>query len=192
MKKFKTVLCGCGHRGIWLAKLAQQTGEFDIVAVCDLYLDKAEQTAKEIGEKYNITIKPFQYVDDMYDQMKPDAVIIACSWEDHARMACEAMERGIAVGLEVGGAYSEQECWDLVDTYERTKTPFMFLENACFNKDELLATRPFPPSSLYFVYTDSFITSIFESLMLAISRLLRSLKSISFLLSVLATTAYSR
>lgn len=140
MKKIRTVLCGCGHRGIWLAKVAELTDYFDVVAVCDLYLDKAEDTAKELGEKYKKEVKAFKYVHDMYDEMKPEAVIIACSWEDHARMACEAMERGIAVGLEVGGAYSEQECWDLVDTYERTKTPFMFLENCCYNKGELIAT----------------------------------------------------
>lgn len=140
MKKFRTVLCGCGHRGIHLAKLAEQTGEFDVVAVCDTYLDKAEDTAKQLKEKYGTDPKAFQEVHAMYDAMKPEAVIIACSWEDHARMACEAMERGIAVGLEVGGAYSEKECWDLVDTYERTKTPFMFLENVCYNKGELIAT----------------------------------------------------
>lgn len=140
MKKFRTVLCGCGHRGIHLAKLAEQTGEFDVVAVCDTYLDKAEDTAKQLKEKYGTDPKAFQEVHAMYDAIKPEAVIIACSWEDHARMACEAMERGIAVGLEVGGAYSEKECWDLVDTYERTKTPFMFLENVCYNKCELIAT----------------------------------------------------
>lgn len=43
-------------------------------------------------------------------------------------------------GIEVGGASSVKELWDLVDAYERTKTPIMILENCCFAKDELVAT----------------------------------------------------
>ena len=43
------------------------------------------------------------------------------------------------VGMEVGGAYSVKECWDLVDTYEETQTPFMFLENCCYGRRELMA-----------------------------------------------------
>ena len=41
--------------------------------------------------------------------------------------------------MEVGGAYSLKQCYDLVDTYERTKTPFMFLENCCFGRREMMA-----------------------------------------------------
>lgn len=55
-------------------------------------------------------------------------------------ISIDAMRRGIAVAMEVGGAYDEKECFELVRIYEETKTPFMFLENCCFNKDELLAT----------------------------------------------------
>jgi len=42
--------------------------------------------------------------------------------------------------MEVGGAYTLEECWELVSAYEETKTPFMFLENCCFDKTELMAT----------------------------------------------------
>lgn len=40
--------------------------------------------------------------------------------------------------MEVGGAYHIQECYDLVDAWEKTKVPFMMLENCCFGKRELL------------------------------------------------------
>ena len=42
--------------------------------------------------------------------------------------------------MEVGGAESLEELDLLVKTYEETKTPFMMMENCCFNRDELLAT----------------------------------------------------
>ena len=42
-------------------------------------------------------------------------------------MACAAMERGVYVGLEVGGAYSIKDCWRMVDTYEKTRVPVFLL-----------------------------------------------------------------
>lgn len=77
----------------------------------------------------------------MFDELKPDAVLVATSWEEHIDVAIAAMKKGIAVAMEVGGAYNEKECFELVKTYEETKTPFMFMENCCFNRDELLVTN---------------------------------------------------
>ena len=48
------------------------------------------------------------------------------------------MEHGIPVAMEVGGAYTIDDCWRLVRTYEKTKTPFMFLENCCYGEAEML------------------------------------------------------
>ena len=48
------------------------------------------------------------------------------------------MKAGIPTGLEVGGAYDIEECFELVKTYEETKTPFMFLENCCYGRYELM------------------------------------------------------
>lgn len=50
------------------------------------------------------------------------------------------MKKGVPVAIEVGGSHNLTDLWTLVDEYEKTKTPFMFLENCCYNKDELLAT----------------------------------------------------
>jgi predicted dehydrogenase len=69
-----------------------------------------------------------------------DAVYIATSWETHIEVAIDALKAGKAVALEVGGAYTVDECYDLVRTYEETGTPFMFMENCCYNKQELLVT----------------------------------------------------
>jgi predicted dehydrogenase len=50
-------------------------------------------------------------------------------------MAIAAMERGKAVGVEVPAATTVQDCWDLVQTQERTGMPFMMLENVCYRRD---------------------------------------------------------
>ena len=49
------------------------------------------------------------------------------------------MKAGIPVGIEVGDVYGLEECWELVRTYEETETPFMFMENCCYRRRELVA-----------------------------------------------------
>ncbi len=72
------------------------------------------------------------------DNPAVEAVIVATAWESHVEIALYAMNAGKAVAIEVGGAYKVQDCWDLVDTYERTRTPFMFLENCCYGRREMM------------------------------------------------------
>ena len=43
--------------------------------------------------------------------------------------------------MEVGGAYSVEECFALVRAQEETKTPFMFLENCCYGRREMMVMR---------------------------------------------------
>ena len=39
------------------------------------------------------------------------------------------------VGMEVGGALNIQDCWDLVNAYEKTGTHLFILENVCYRRD---------------------------------------------------------
>jgi len=47
----------------------------------------------------------------------------------------DAMNAGKIVGMEVGGAVKLQDCWDFVNTHEKTKVPIMALENVCYRRD---------------------------------------------------------
>ena len=64
-----------------------------------------------------------------------DAVFIASPWEWHAPQGIDAMNAGKIVGMEVCGAVKLQDCWDFVDTHEKTKVPIMPLENVCYRRD---------------------------------------------------------
>ena len=70
-----------------------------------------------------------------------DIVISSSAWEAHIPLAVESMRAGKVTAIEVGGAYSVEDCWLLVRTWEETRVPFMFLENCCYGERELLATR---------------------------------------------------
>jgi predicted dehydrogenase len=50
-------------------------------------------------------------------------------------MCGEAMKAGIYTGVEVSGAFSIDECWDLVETHEKTGSHLMFLENVNYRRD---------------------------------------------------------
>jgi hypothetical protein len=66
-----------------------------------------------------------------------DAVIIATPWEWHIPQAIEAMNHGVIPGVEVCGAIKLTDCWDVVNTSEKTGIPVMCLENVCYRRDVL-------------------------------------------------------
>ena len=139
MKKVRAAVVGLGHRGYGLlTDLILKMDNVEVVAVCDLYDDRTEEGVKAVEEAYGRT--PFASTDyrEVLDRDGIEAVFVLSAWESHFPIAIYAMERGIAVGMEVGGAYSVDDCWELVRTYERTKTPFMFLENCCYGEIEML------------------------------------------------------
>ncbi len=130
---------GLGARGLSLLEMVfMEHPLVKIVAVCDVYGDRCKAAAEVVVKKGQP--QPLETTDykEVLSLPNLDAVLICTSWEDHISMAIEAMEAGIYVGLEVGGAYSVQECWDIVRAYERTKVPVMLLENCCYGRNELM------------------------------------------------------
>ncbi len=136
MEKVKLGIIGCGQRGQQLTKLIDKISEYDIIGICDLYEDRA-QLGAELCK--NNTPVPFTDYKKLFDS-GINTVLISTAWEYHIPIAMEAMDKGLAVAMEVGGAYDIKDCFDLVEKWEQTKVPFMFMENCCYGKDELLVT----------------------------------------------------
>lgn len=141
MKKVKLGIVGLGARGYGVLRdVIMKNEKITVTAVCDLYADRVADARKLLVD--NGMAEPFgteKYM-ELLAREDVDAVYIACSWEYHNEVAIQAMKHGKIAALEVGGAYSLDELDELVKTYESTKTPLMFMENCCFNRDELLAT----------------------------------------------------
>ncbi len=140
MEKVRMGIIGYGCRSYGMTDILLGFDDVEVVAVCDKYEDRVENAKNRVNEKKGVI--PFGTVDykEVLKRDDVDAVFIATDWEMHVPIAIDAMNAGKAVALEVGGAYSLEECWGLVDTWEKTKVPFMFLENCCYNREELLAT----------------------------------------------------
>ena len=138
-KVFKMGVIGLGQRGAQLVKYVLRKMDcVKVVALCDLHEDRVEDALKnlqEVGKGEGVfCTKNYK---ELLSASDVDCVLISCDWEKHAELACEAMESKKAVACEVGGAYTIEECFRLVDTYEKTKTPIMFMENCCFDKTEM-------------------------------------------------------
>lgn len=142
MENLKLGFIGLGQRGsVLLDSILCNFPDVDVVAVCDSYEDRTEKAAQNIEKRRGN--KPAMYTDhsQLLADENVDIVLISASWEAHVPLAVEAMRAGKITALEVGGAYSVEDCWLLVRTWEETKVPFMFLENCCYGERELLATK---------------------------------------------------
>lgn len=137
METIRIGLIGLGCRGRDLLRTSLlPLPQVKITAVCDLYEDRVENTLKTLADKEITDVRGFTDYRELIASGLVDAVIVASAWESHLPISCAAMEAGIAVGCEVGGAYTLDDCFRLIDTQERTGTPFMMLENCNYNRRE--------------------------------------------------------
>lgn len=137
-KTVRVAMIGMGERGKQLMDPLLKMKDVQVVAVCDAYEDRtaaaAETVKKECGSA------PFMSQDykEVLSHGDVDVAVISTSWQYHIAIAIEAMKQGVFAAMEVGGTYDLQECYDLVQAYEQTKTPFFFLENCCYGHRELM------------------------------------------------------
>lgn len=136
---------GTGLRGQNHLDAILKRADCEVVALCDpdaSMLASALDLCKK-GSSPNPVIYTGsdQVWQDMFIKEDMDAVIISTPWEWHVPMAVQALERNLYVGLEVGGAFSVEECWDLVHAEERSRGKLFFLENVCYRRDIMAIMR---------------------------------------------------
>lgn len=134
-------IVGLGQRGPGAVDRLSKIEGVEIKALCDLIPDRVDKMKKELeGTKH----KPEGYSGSAYawkkmvDRQDLDLIYIATPWEWHTPMAVYAMEAGKHAAVEVPAAKTLEECWQLVETSERTKKHCMQLENCCYDFFELM------------------------------------------------------
>ena len=132
-------IIGTGARGLSQLSVVLHRNDVLVTAICDIDLDvlkKAQDMITKAGQDTPAVYSKGEYdYQNLLKRDDVDAVLICTPWLWHTPMAVDSMKSGKAVGLEVAGATDIQECWDLVDTYEATKTSFMVMENVCYRRD---------------------------------------------------------
>lgn len=132
---------GLGNRGPAAVKRMTKIEGVDIKGLSDIRQEKAEAAKKILeGTSHNPTL--YYGKEDAWKKMCErndiDLIYIATPWALHAPMAVYAMNQGKHVCIEVPAAKTLDECWQLVETSEKTRKHCMILENCCYDFFEML------------------------------------------------------
>ncbi len=138
-EKVRLGIIGVGLRGQGHLELALARPDVEVVAICDiqqrmvdLCLPLIEKSGKR---KPQIILDGRQGYKKLLENKDIDAVVIATPWEWHTVMCLDAMNAKKQVGCEVITGMTVEECWQLVDTSEKTGMHLMMLENVCYRRD---------------------------------------------------------
>ena len=142
LDKVRVGFIGLGMRGPGAVERMSYIDGVEIVALCDLFEDRVEKMQKSLENKGLPRAKSYSGSKDAWKTMceSPDIdlIYIVTPWSLHTPMAVYAMEHGKHAAVEVPAAVTIDECWQLVETSERTRKHCMMLENCCYDFFELL------------------------------------------------------
>ncbi|MEP7257029.1 MAG: Gfo/Idh/MocA family oxidoreductase [Flavitalea sp.] len=134
-------IIGLGSRGPGAVKRLSMIQGVDIKALCDILPEETEKAQKLLAGTAH---KPDLYSGNENEWKKVcerkdiDLIYITTPWSWHTPMAVYAMEHGKHAASEVPAAVTLEQCWQLVDTSEKTKKHCVILENCCYDFFELL------------------------------------------------------
>lgn len=137
--KVRIGMIATGFRGQSHLEEFVQNESVEIVAMADPDM-RMMNDALALIKKYNrpapitFTNGPLDY-QNLLKRDDIDAVMICSPWEWHVPQALDAMNAGKIVGMEVCGAMKLSDCWDVVNTSEKTGKPVFMMENVCYRRD---------------------------------------------------------
>lgn len=133
---------GVGHQGTSHVENFLKIPGVTVEAICDVqpaHAERARQLVVAAGRP-----SPAVYtrgLDDykrMIDEAPIDLVFNATHWDYHAPVLLYGMRAGRHVATEVPLAVTLDECWELVETAERTGRHCVMMENCCYDRTEML------------------------------------------------------
>ena len=145
LEKVRVGFVGIGAKGSQhFGNLIHMDG-VEIVAVCDIVEDQcreAQAQVRRLGKpepkayfKGNLDFKR------MCQEEELDLVYTATPWEWHAPVCKAAMENGSHAATEIPMAVTMDECWELVETSERTGKHCIMMENVNYMEKEMTMLR---------------------------------------------------
>lgn len=126
-----------GHRGETFSRLARLLSDrMHLVAICD-----RDDAVLARWRADNPEARVYTRYDELLADAAIDAVVLATPFPGHARQAVAALEAGKHVLSEVIGATTLDECWALIETAEAADRTYMFAENCCYLRHNLMVER---------------------------------------------------
>ncbi|MCH5198611.1 MAG: Gfo/Idh/MocA family oxidoreductase [Oscillospiraceae bacterium] len=131
---------GLGGRGQGMLNLLLTIPGVVCPAVCDKVSERAEKGIEIVknSETYSgYEVRSYVNYKELLKKEELDALLICTTWITHIEIAVAAMKAGLHAAMEVGGASSIEECWQMVRTSEETGKFCMLLENCCYDRKEM-------------------------------------------------------
>ncbi len=142
LKSVRVGFVGTGGRGTELLRNLLRLEGVRIVALCDINeanLARAQDLVQKAGQPrppgYSKSDTDWQRLCDRDDL---DLVVNATPWQWHAPISVAAMKAGKHAATEVPAAQTVEQCWELVETSEKTGRHCALLENDCYYREVLM------------------------------------------------------
>ena len=133
---------GVGDRGSYHLDVLLGMDSIEVPALCDIdptYLHRAKRWVEEAGkpapELYSRGKTDFLRLCERDDL---DLIVTATPWEWHAPVCLAAMNNGKHAATEVPAALTVDQCWDLVETSEKTGKHCVMLEQVNYVRNLLM------------------------------------------------------
>lgn len=134
-------IIGLGNRGPAHARLMTMIEGVEVRAICDVRPEKAELVKQRLQKTGHTPAVYSNGKDDwkkLCERNDIDLVIITTPWYMHNEMAIFAMKHGKHVASEVIVGSTIDECWELVETAEKTRQHCMMMENYAYAPFQLI------------------------------------------------------
>jgi predicted dehydrogenase len=143
LERVRVGFVGVGHQGSSHVRNFLRIDNVDVVAICDVTpasLARSQKLVTDAGRP-----RPKGYGDRgprdferMVGEEQLDLVFTATPWEWHAPVMLAAMRAGKHAATEIPMAVRLEECWELVETAERTGRHCVMMENCCYDRPEMM------------------------------------------------------
>ena len=144
ISKVRVGIIGMGNRGSVLIQMFEyliKNNHAEILALSDLKEDKLNRNNEYLKTIQDKEAKLYFGDDNEWKKVAErddiDLLLIATPWNYHTEMSIYGMEQGKHVACEQPMAMTLEDCWKLIEVAERTKRHCMYMENCCFNGEEL-------------------------------------------------------
>ena len=141
LERIRVGIVGIGSRGSGAVGRLRHIEGLEIKALCDLRPERVTEGLRRLeGTSHKpaaISGKPDSWK-EMCARDDLDVIYNCTPWHLHAPISVFAMEHGKHAFSEIPAAVNMEECWQLVETSERTKKHYMMLENCCYDFFELV------------------------------------------------------
>ena len=142
MHEIRVGVVGVGMRGWRALRRISMLPGVRVSAMCDIFADRLAKERAWLSENGRPAAKEYvgpEAYKALCDSSDVDVVYNCTPWQLHAAVGLYALRAGKHSLVEVPAAMTLDECWEFVETAEKTRRHCMQLENCCYGEDELLA-----------------------------------------------------